>query len=514
MSMSASRRDVSEKGVKSNYFKSTNWAESKNEYRMVKVTFGALAVILALGAAVYFLNLGERALILVGVILFFWVVYFLNGIRVIHKFRSMPIKERAKYWTYELSDAYRDANVKLNDFKQQLAGSPLIDNTTLIDDVGVELVSLDPLIFDFSIRSAKATEQNIKTQVGGWAAKFSAHSGEVTRLDNISYRATFPMKGPWQILDGKMINPTMALSERTQDPGINWNPFGVRTTTMEEVAVVNSNQHVMITGISGYGKSACLNAILKAIMEDPNDALIVFFDAKRVEAEAVKDRCWVVYSEDQAKAWCDALTKEIGRRQHWQSINNKKKFATADKVSKDPDATPFTDAYPPIIIVVDECAMWLSGTEFKFQNLFGTFLTSISRVGRSNGMTLIVASQEAKTTSIPNSVSAQIDQRIAFKLNTQVEDEHAMGGLDKGEPRPSDIPDKTPTGGGGIGQCCAKTATTNGHIWPVKTYYVSGDALASTAKRTSYKKKRYAVVQYAEKMYNEQFKGKNGDPFQ
>lgn len=514
MSMSASRRDVSEKGVKSNYFKSTNWAESKNEYRMVKITFGSLAFILALGAAVYFLNLGERALILVGIILFFWVAYFLNGIRVIHKFRSMPIKERSKYWTYELSDAYRDANVKLNDFKQQLASSQLIDNTTLIDDVGVELVSLDPLIFDFSLRSAKATEQNIKSTVANWAAKFSAHSGEVTRLDNISYRATFPMKGSWQILDGKMINPSMALSERTQEPGINWNPFGVRTTTMEEIAVVNASQHVMITGISGYGKSACLNAILKAIMEDPNDVLIVFFDGKRVEAEAVKARCWAVFSEEQARAWCEALTIEIGRRQHYQSVQGKKKFVTPDRVHKDADAAAFSDAFPPIVIVVDECAMWLSGTDYKFQNMFSTFIGSISRVGRSNGMTLIVASQEAKTTSIPSDVRFNIDQRIAFKLNSGVEDEHAIGDFDKGEPKPSEIPEKTPTGGGGIGQCCARTATTNGRVWPVKAYYVSGDDLTATAKRTAYKKKRYPVVQAAEKLYNTKFKNKNSEPFQ
>jgi hypothetical protein len=39
-------------------------------------------------------------------------------------------------------------------------------------------------------------------------------------------------------------------------------------------------------------------------------------------------------------------------------------------------------------------------------------------------------------------------------------------------------------------------------VLPVKGYYVTSDELEATAKRTAYKKKRYPVVQYAEKQYN------------
>ena len=497
------RRDVTEANVTANYFKRTNFDETRNRYTMVKITFISLAVILAFGALAWFLNLGTNFLIIDGILLLLWFIYFVNGIRMKHKFRSMPIKDRGNYWTYELSQEYKDANVKMNDFKRALAQSSLIDDTTLIDDVRVEMLSIDPLVFEFSIRSSKSSsEKNVITTVESWSGKFEAREGHAERLDNITYRVTYPMKGQWQVLDGKTVTPSMAL-KRAGDGniGIDCNPFGICTTSMEEVAVVNSSRHLMITGISGYGKSATLNAILKNVMEDPTDVLIVFFDHKEVEANVLKDRCWTVYTVDQAKIWIDALSKEVKRRQHYQTQLNKKKFATPEKAAKDPDATPYNSKFPPILIVVDECGEWLS-ENVKFATLFTNFLSSISRKGRSSGMALIVASQDAKQATIPSSVRNNIDQQIAFKLPNQAEDEHGMGNFQPNDPRPSEIPIKTDDGGGGCGQCCARTATTNGMVLPVKSYYVTSEELEATAKRTAFRKKRYPVVQYAEKQYN------------
>ena len=503
-----SRRDVTESNVTANYFKRTNFDETRNHYTMVKITFISLAVILAFAAASWFFKLGTNCLIIAGILFLLWLVYFINGIRMKHKFRSMPLKERANYWTYELSQDYSDTNVKMNDFKRALAQSSLIDDTTLVDDVRVEMLSIDPLVFEFSIRSSRSSnEKTVISTVEGWSSKFEAREGHAERIDNITYRVTYPMKGQWQILDGKTVTPDMALKKATGEVGIDCNPFGICTTTMEEVAVVNSGRHVMITGISGYGKSATLNAILKNIMEDPTDVLIVFFDHKVVEAEVLKDRCWSVVTLDQAKMWIDALTKEISRRQHYQAQLSKKKFATPEKAAKDPDATPYNSKFPPIVIVVDESGEWFA-ENVKFATLFTNFLTSIARVGRSNGMSLIIASQDAKQATIPMSVRNNIDQRIAFRLPNTAEDEHGIGQFQPNDPRPSEIPIKTDDGGGGCGQCCAKTATTKGMVLPVKGYYVTSEELAETARRTAYKKKRYPVVQYAEKQYNALESGK------
>lgn len=503
------RQDVTDRGTAPVYFKDANFDETVKEYKVTKMMFGALGIIAVMFALTFLMNLSLNFLVLDIILLAFWLVYFITGLAMKNKLDDMPLKDRSPYWTFEHTDDYAQMNVKINDFKRLLASSPLVDRTTLLTDVRVNIMNLDPLVFNFSLRSSRANERDVIRQVSGWAGKFDAFEGIVERTGNNTYKATYPMKGQWEVLAGVTVSPRDALSTRTQEPSIDWNPFGLRTTDKTEVAVVNTDQHIMLCGASGYGKSACLNSILQVIMQDDTDPLVIFFDGKRVESAAVKDRCWQVYDGDQALAWCDAVEEEMKRRMSYQEDNGKKKFATPEKANGDPDAIAFSDEFPPITCVVDECAIWLTAdampsmmSGMKFVSRFTTFLNNVTRIGRSCGVTLIVAAQEAKAGSIPQGTRNNIDQRIAFKQMTSANDEFAIGEFRPGEPKPSEIPAKAPHAGGGIGQCCARTATTNGEVWPVKAYYVSSDDCKKTAKKNAFRKKQYDVVQRAYAIYN------------
>lgn len=513
--MLGNRRDTTEKKEKIIYFSQLNFDQTANDYLMTKVTIGTFVFLLVLAALAYFLHWGINAWLGIGIAFLFWCFYFFSSLIMKPKMAAMPYKDKKNYWTYELTEEYKQRNVVLNDFKR-LIGTSLItpQDKVLIDDVSVELMSYDPLIFDFAIRSGRVTKDKIKHSVPSWAGQFDCETGTLSSTGINTWRIVYPRKGKWETLSGKKITPKDAVGE-THDPSIDRNPIGIRTDNFQEVYIDNATKHTVVSGGTGTGKSNMFNMIL--VNQFPSDALILFFDGKGEECISGEKRWFSVTEIEQAQAWIGAIKNEMstnGRRNKAKAAHKAKKFLPADKASTDPDAIPFSPDFPPIIIAIDECHSWCDmkdPSRVGFAREMRAFLTGVAEKGRSHGITLLLAAQQPRDESMPSGAVSQAAQFIAFQQAASFE-AYAFGnkGIDITACKPSEIPNVDPDK---IGQFAFASDETSNTAIPVKGYFITADTVEKSAETYSNKKRwNNPVVQDAARRYQEIYNGsKNRD---
>lgn len=482
------RRDTTEKKEKAIYFTQLNFDETANDYIMTKGVIGVGIAILVLGLVTFTFNLGINWVIGFIIALIFWCAYFFSSLIMRPKLPYMPYQEKKNYWTYELTEEYKNRNVALNDFKRQIATNLIRpQDKVLIDDVSVELMSYDPLIFDFAIRTT-VKKEDIMRKVPDWASMFNVETGTITSTGINNWRVVYPRRGKWETLAGRNVDRKDAIGD-SKDISVTYNPIGVRTDNFKEISISNADVHTVITGSSGYGKSNTFNLMLSN--QFPSNALILFFDKKELEAPAVNDRVFAVISYEQANAWIECISKEMSRRAQYLAKHGKAKLLPPEEAANDPDALPFTDEMPPIILAIDECGMWVATIGGKPAQDFRKFLEAVSRLGRATGITLICGSQSPRDGDIPDMVKRNTDQYIAYRQNAETQ---AMAiGKTKLEPQdaaPSEIPVKDPEtpGSGGVGQFVFASALTDNQGVPVKGYYISKDDVIKAAKANKSKK--------------------------
>ena len=516
-SMLGNRRDTTEKNEKIIYFSQLNFDQTSNDYIMTKVTIGTFVFLLLIGVLAYFLGWGLNAWLGIGIAFLFWGFYFFSSLFMRPRMASMAYKDKKNYWTYEMTDEYKQRNVVLNDFKQKIATELIkTSDKVLIDDVSVELMSYDPLIFDFAIRSG-IKKDRIKQEVPHWAGKFDCETGTITSTGINTWRIVYPRRGKWETLSGKKITPKDAVGE-TKEPSIDCNPIGIRTDNFQEVYIDNATKHTVVSGGTGTGKSNMFNMIL--MNQFPTDALILFFDGKGEECISGQKRWFSVTEIEQAQAWIGAIKNEMstnGRRNKAKAAHKAKKFLPADKASTDPDAIPFSPDFPPIIIAIDECHSWCDMKDpvrAGFAREMRAFLTGVAEKGRSHGITLLLAAQQPRDESMPSGAVSQAAQFIAFQQAASFE-AYAFGnkGIDITACKPSDIPNVDPDK---VGQFAFASEETSNTAIPVKGYFITGDAVEKAAETYSNKKRwNNPVVQDAVRRYKdlyEKSKNKNNLP--
>lgn len=157
--------------------------------------------------------------------------------------------------------------------------------------------------------------------------------------------------------------------------------------------------HTLIAGASGAGKSAVVNAIMRALSRKRHVA-IVGIDLKPGCLELGK---WedVLYAlaktGDQARDLLDGLFAGITRRGEIMRERGIREWVA-------------TEAEPFVALIIDEVQLM---KEFR---LFPR-LTKISELSRAYGFAMIIATQHPKDKSVPTEAIANCTQRIGLKTN-------------------------------------------------------------------------------------------------
>jgi len=205
--------------------------------------------------------------------------------------------------------------------------------------------------------------------------------------------------------------------------------------------------HLMIAGSTGAGKSVSIHSVITTLLyqNSPEDLKFIMVDPKRVELSmyAGIPHLLTPVITDNGKV-VNALKWVVGemerRYRSFQDIGVQNISFYHDKFDKgeskkhtDLETGEMTEEklerMPYIVVVIDELAelMMSHGKEAE------TAIVRISQLARAVGIHLIVATQRPEVKIITGLIKANINARIAFRVNNQIDSRTILdtGGAEK-----------------------------------------------------------------------------------
>lgn len=180
--------------------------------------------------------------------------------------------------------------------------------------------------------------------------------------------------------------------------------------------------HGLVAGATGAGKSELLMTLILAIAMryDPSIVNFVLVDYKGGAAFDPFDNLPHVVdkvtnlSESAVARMFAAIQAELDRRQRLNQKHDVKHIVEYRKQGYHHSGQSSREFYPHLFIIIDEFAeMITTNKEFKAQ------LDSITRLGRSLGVTLILAAQ--RPTGVSDQMRANIKLRMCLRVETKEE---------------------------------------------------------------------------------------------
>ena len=172
-------------------------------------------------------------------------------------------------------------------------------------------------------------------------------------------------------------------------------------------------QHLLISGVTGSGKSVCMDSIIQSLLHkfSPDDLHLILADLKRVELAGYQDLPHLQFpiansNEDTLNAlqWC---ASEIDRR--YEVLKNAQCREIHQYNSLECQKMPY------IVFILDELSdLMLQNTEEA--DATENAINYICIKGRAAGIHLIISTSRADGKVLPFSIRANIPAHIAFKL--------------------------------------------------------------------------------------------------
>lgn len=337
-------------------------------------------------------------------------------------------KNPSKYVAPPLSLLKRGQAIKQNDFSSANYQKELIDKTLKDFKIGGRVVHFTkgPTVTQFEIKlddgvkveRVKNIARNLQMNLEGKSIRIEAPiPGKATigiEVPNIVQDKVFfgeLLANPDFLNDGNPLNVILGLD-------ISGRSVPLDITTMP---------HALVAGTTGSGKSVCINCIINSILykAHPDDVKLVLIDPKLIEFSNYEDiphlATPVINDPKLATAALKWAVDEMQnryelfkacRRRDFQSYNE---LAASDSSLKE---------IPYIVVIIDELAdlMFIASSSVE------EYIQRLAQKARAAGIHLIMATQRPSTDVIKGTIKANMQTRIAFAVNSQVD---SMTILDK-----------------------------------------------------------------------------------
>jgi S-DNA-T family DNA segregation ATPase FtsK/SpoIIIE len=176
--------------------------------------------------------------------------------------------------------------------------------------------------------------------------------------------------------------------------------------------------HVLIAGVTGSGKSVCVNSIICSLLmrATPTEVKLILMDPKRVELAQYKGiphlLTDVIVDTDKA---VNALKWTVGTmesRYHEFAQRGVRNIAGYNEALRPGDAR-----MPYIVVVIDELADLMMVSAYEVE----ATITRIAQLARATGIHLVVATQRPSVQVITGLIKANIPSRIAFAMTSGID---------------------------------------------------------------------------------------------
>ncbi|MBO4391886.1 MAG: DNA translocase FtsK [Clostridia bacterium] len=175
--------------------------------------------------------------------------------------------------------------------------------------------------------------------------------------------------------------------------------------------------HLLIAGVTGSGKSVCINSILISLLykATPDEVKLILVDPKVVELNVYNGipHLLIPVVTDPNKA-AGALSWAVG-----EMLQRYKLFA--DKGVRDFNGynktlPPGEKKLPQVVIVIDELADLMMAAKGDVEDS----ICRLAQMARAAGMHLVIATQRPSADVITGLIKANIPSRIAFAVSSQI----------------------------------------------------------------------------------------------
>lgn len=189
--------------------------------------------------------------------------------------------------------------------------------------------------------------------------------------------------------------------------------------------------HLLIAGMTGSGKSVCINSILASLIKnvDLRDFEMLLIDPKGVElgmyaflSNCVNNK--VLVSSEESMAGLRWLVDEMERRYALLAKYNARNIkAYNEKIATVPLTKTADAKMRYVVCVVDEFAdlMMTSGAELT------QLVQRLAQKSRAVGIHLVLATQRPSVKVITGDLKANLPYRIAFKVSSAVDSSTILG---------------------------------------------------------------------------------------
>lgn len=190
---------------------------------------------------------------------------------------------------------------------------------------------------------------------------------------------------------------------------------------------ITSMPHALIAGTTGSGKSVCIHSLINSILykSTPDQVRLILIDPKLIEFSSYEDiphlATPVINDPKLATTALKWAVDEMQNRYELFKTCKRRDITTYNELAGN---EPGLRKLPYIVIIIDE----LADLMFVASSSVEEYIQRLAQKARAAGIHLIMATQRPSTDIIKGPIKANIQTRIAFAVNSQVD---SMTILDK-----------------------------------------------------------------------------------
>lgn len=282
-------------------------------------------------------------------------------------------------------------------------------------DVAMGDVNIGPAVTQYTLKPAPAVKLNqITARTNDLALALAKHP--------IRIEAPIPGKSAVGIEVPNQVRAVVSLREILESEEFKKQKSNLSIGLGRDVAGLPFNAdikkmpHILIAGATGSGKSVCINAMILSLLyqNTPNDLRLILVDPKRVEFTHYNGiahlMCPVIHDVDQTISALKWTISEMDRRFRVLQETGRRNIEAYND-------NPPNGKMPYIVIFIDELADLMA----QAANEVEAAIVRLAQMARAVGIHLVVATQRPSVDVITGLIKANITNRIAFAVASQID---------------------------------------------------------------------------------------------
>ena len=282
-------------------------------------------------------------------------------------------------------------------------------------DVGMGDVNIGPTVTQYTLKPADGVKLNqITARTNDLALALAAHP--------IRLEAPIPGKAAVGIEIPNKVGAIVTLREvldtdEFKNTKSNLSlPLGRDVAGLPYVVDLKNMPHLLIAGATGSGKSVCINSIILSLLyqNSPADLRLILVDPKRVEFTHYNGiphlLSPVVFDVDKTISALKWTVSEMDRRFRLFQETSRRNIEAYN-------ANPPNGKLPYIVVIIDELADLMAQAANEVEGA----IVRLAQMARATGIHLVVATQRPSVDVITGLIKANITNRIAFAVASQID---------------------------------------------------------------------------------------------